>query len=59
MNQIANMPGEYWLFLGIPLAFVALMAWIFRPTAKQRYLADGDIPFDGDKDVDQKERDGR
>jgi cbb3-type cytochrome oxidase subunit 3 len=46
MNQIANLLSEYWLFLGVPLVFLAIVAWIFRPTASRRYQADGKIPFD-------------
>jgi cbb3-type cytochrome oxidase subunit 3 len=59
MNQILNLPVAYLLFLGIPLVFVALIAWVYRPTAKKRYLADGDIPFDGDKGGDKRARGGR
>lgn len=49
MTQIANMIGEYWLYLGIPLVFLAIAAWVYRPNAKKRYEADGNIPFEGDK----------
>lgn len=47
MTQIVNMIGEYWHYLGIPLLFLAIVAWIYRPTAKKRYEADGNIPFAG------------
>jgi cbb3-type cytochrome oxidase subunit 3 len=49
MTQIAIMIGEYWLYLGIPLVFLAIAAWVYRPNAKKRYEADGNIPFEGDK----------
>jgi cbb3-type cytochrome oxidase subunit 3 len=49
MTQVANMLGEYWLYLGIPLVFLAIVAWIYRPAAKKRYQVDGNIPFDRDK----------
>jgi cbb3-type cytochrome oxidase subunit 3 len=41
------MIGEYWHYFGIPLLFLAIVAWIYRPTAKKRYEADGNIPFVG------------
>ncbi len=37
-----------WFFL-IPLAFVVLVLWIFRPSARKRYEDDAEIPFK-DKD---------
>ncbi len=48
MNQFLNMLAEYALFLGIPLAFLLVVAWIYRTSAKKRYQADGNIPFHGD-----------
>lgn len=47
MNQFITMFTEYWLYLGIPVAFLVMMAWVFRPAAKKRYQADGNIPFEG------------
>lgn len=58
MNQLANLLMEYWLFLGIPLAFLAVVAWIYRPSAKKRYQADGNIPFYGDKKDGKTRQDG-
>jgi len=49
MNQFVNMLTEYGLYFGIPLAFLAIVAWIYRPSAKKRYQADGNLPFYGDK----------
>ena len=37
-----------WFFL-IPIAFIALVAWVFRPSARKRYEEDAEIPF-ADKD---------
>lgn len=45
MQQLA----PYVLWLGIPVAFVILVLWIFRPGAKRRYQQDGKIPFDEDQ----------
>ncbi len=36
MSQLANMLAEYGLYLGIPLAFLVVVAWIYRPSAKKR-----------------------
>lgn len=49
MNQFINMITEYWLYLGIPLAFLVMLVWVYRPAAKRRYQADGKIPFEGDE----------
>jgi cbb3-type cytochrome oxidase subunit 3 len=49
MTQIINMISEYWLYLGIPLVFLAIAVWVYRPTAIKRYKADGNIPFEEDK----------
>lgn len=53
MDQFINFIAEYGLFLGIPLVFVAVVIWIYRPSAKKRYLADGNLPFYGDKKKDK------
>ena len=58
MNQLANFFAEYGLYLGIPLIFLALVAWIYRPSAKKRYQADGNIPFYGDKKEHQSRQGG-
>ncbi len=36
------------LFLGLPLAFLAVVLWVYRPGAARRYRADGRIPFLGE-----------
>lgn len=58
MDQLVNFLAEYGLFLGIPLAFLAIVVWIYRPSAKKRYQADGNLPFYGDKKVDKSRRGG-
>ncbi|MFA5082858.1 MAG: CcoQ/FixQ family Cbb3-type cytochrome c oxidase assembly chaperone [Hydrogenophilaceae bacterium] len=50
MEQFINMFSDYSLYFGIPLLFLAIVAWVFRPGAKKRYQADGKIPFAGDKE---------
>ena len=48
MDAIANFSWTYAWYLLIPLVFIALIAWIYRPGAKGRYVADGKIPFNED-----------
>jgi hypothetical protein len=45
MNQLAGLVSEYGLYGASLLAFVAIVVWTFRPSAKKRYQADGSIPF--------------
>jgi cbb3-type cytochrome oxidase subunit 3 len=53
MDQIVELFSKYGLYFGIPLLFVAIVAWIYRPSAKKRYQADGNLPFYGDKKLDK------
>ncbi len=53
MNQFINMLAEYGLYLGIPLVFLAAVAWIYRSGARKRYEEDGEIPFREDEEVDK------
>jgi hypothetical protein len=54
MNQLVGLVSEYGLYGASLLAFVAIVVWIFRPSAKKRYQADGSIPFNenGEKQQD-------
>lgn len=48
MNAIPDFSwADAWYWV-IPLVFIAIVAWIYRPGAKRRYTADGEIPFDED-----------
>jgi cbb3-type cytochrome oxidase subunit 3 len=47
------MIAEYGLYLVVPLIFVAIVLWVYRPAAKRRYKADGMIPFDAGKNDDK------
>jgi cbb3-type cytochrome oxidase subunit 3 len=38
MEEVASMFAEYWVAMGVPLIFVAIVLWIYRPSAKRRYL---------------------
>lgn len=49
MSQLAGLVSEYGVYGASLLAFVAIVVWIFRPSAKRRYQADGSIPFNEDR----------
>lgn len=57
MDSWVGFIAEYGLFIGIPLVFLAIVIWVYRPSAKKRYRADGNLPFYGDK-KDDKHRQG-
>lgn len=59
MNQLVNLAVEYRFQLGGILVFLVIVAWIYRPSARKRYEADGNIPFYGDKKDDKKRQGGR
>jgi cbb3-type cytochrome oxidase subunit 3 len=48
MVHFLNMLHLYILFFGIPLAFLAVVIWVYRRGAKRRYREDGEIPFHED-----------
>jgi cbb3-type cytochrome oxidase subunit 3 len=58
MNQLVNILAQYGLYLGIPLALLAIVAWVYRPSAKKRYQADGNIPFKQDERTDRTRQGG-
>lgn len=58
MNQLVNMLAEYGLYLGIPLVFLAVVAWIYRSSARKRYEDDGEMPFREDEKVDKAGQSG-
>ena len=40
-----------WYCLLLPLIFVAIVAYVYRPWAKKRYEKDAEIPFEDKDDV--------
>lgn len=46
MNQLINLLREYGLFLGLPLLFLGIVFWIYRPGARKRYEEDARLPFE-------------
>jgi len=57
MTQIVDLLTRYGYFLGVPLALLAVVLWIYRPSAKKSYEADGNIPFQEDKKTGKSRRD--
>ncbi len=49
MDAIINFITQYVFYFGIPLIFIGIVFWVYRPSAKKRYRADGNLPFYGDK----------
>lgn len=49
MNSWLEAIAPYLVWFGIPLAFVALVIWVYRPGARRRYQQDATIPFREDK----------
>jgi cbb3-type cytochrome oxidase subunit 3 len=45
MQDLINSLLTYGWFIGIPLVFLAIVFYIMRPSARQRYRKDAEIPF--------------
>ncbi|MDY6980709.1 MAG: cbb3-type cytochrome c oxidase subunit 3 [Pseudomonadota bacterium] len=41
---------EYLWLIGIPLIFIAIVAYVYRPGARQRYRHDAEIPLNEQSD---------
>lgn len=48
MDSFMDLFAEYGLFLGIPLVFLVIIVWVYRPGSGKRYREDGQIPFQDD-----------
>jgi cbb3-type cytochrome oxidase subunit 3 len=40
-----NDPGFYLWYIGIPVVFVLVILYVFRPWARRKYRRDAEIPF--------------
>lgn len=49
MSRLVEFLGSYGLFLGLPLLFLAIVFWVYRPGAARRYRQDGRLPFQEDE----------
>lgn len=50
MSGLIDVFTTYGLFLGIPLIFLLIVLWVYRPGAGKGYREDGEIPFHEDED---------
>ncbi len=53
MSHLVDLLGTYGLFLGLPLLFLAIVFWVYRPGAAHRYRQDGRLPFAGGEEGGQ------
>jgi cbb3-type cytochrome oxidase subunit 3 len=45
MTQMIHYLSQYVWFAGIPILFLAAVAWTYRPGSRRRYRKDAEIPF--------------
>ena len=45
METIWPFLQPYGWLIGVPLLFLIVLAYVFRPGARKRYQRDGEIPF--------------
>lgn len=45
MARFLDLLSTYGLFLGIPILFLAIVFWVYRPGAGRRYREDARLPF--------------
>ncbi|WP_372587935.1 CcoQ/FixQ family Cbb3-type cytochrome c oxidase assembly chaperone [Thiothrix lacustris] len=45
---------DNWIYYLIPLAFIAVVVYVYRPGAKKGYQKDAKIPFADDDDKSDK-----
>jgi cbb3-type cytochrome oxidase subunit 3 len=45
MTHFLDFLSTYGLFLGIPLLFLTIVFWVYRPGAARRYRQDAGLPF--------------
>lgn len=45
MSHLLDLLSTYGLFLGIPILFLLVVLWIYRPGAARRYREDARLPF--------------
>lgn len=50
MNSLVEIFTAYGLFFGIPLIFLLIVVWVYRPGAGKRYREDGEMPFEEEDD---------
>jgi cbb3-type cytochrome oxidase subunit 3 len=53
MSHLLDLLSTYGLFLGIPILFLLVVFWIYRPGAARRYRKDALMPFEGGEEGDK------
>ena len=48
-DSLASFMG-YALYIGVPLVFIGIVLYVYRPWARKRYQKDAEIPFADEKD---------
>lgn len=48
MDRLIELLATYGVYIGIPLVFLIIVVWVYRPSAKERYQAAGNLPFYGE-----------
>lgn len=55
MTNFLNLLSTYGMFLGIPILFLVIVFWVYRPSARRRYREDGRLPFvEGEEGAEPK-----
>jgi len=49
MTHFIDLFSTYGLFLGIPILFLLIILWVYRPGARRRYQDDARLPFEEDE----------
>ena len=50
MSHLFELMATFGLFLGIPLLFLGIVFWVYRPGADTRYRQDAHLPFEDETD---------
>ncbi len=45
MANFLDLLSTYGMFLGIPILFLVVVFWVYRPGARRRYREDARLPF--------------
>jgi cbb3-type cytochrome oxidase subunit 3 len=48
MTSLLDLLSRYGWFFGVPIVFLVVIAWVFRPGAGRRYRKDAKMPFEDD-----------
>lgn len=46
MQQVLQFLSDYGWFIGVPLLFIIVVIYVFRPSAEKMYQEEGKIPLE-------------